>query len=467
MGFGRGILENPRRTPRPLEFEGAIPFGRVVSNQPGARNAVVLTPHPGYFPALAISARGPFVRSDFLRRGGTQHDKDAFGLVPPRGASSLPKRDLISDARDLLVGTLFKRTEIPGDPGRSPTLECRVEDPSMWSNPPTSQPVNQEPSRFIHIGRTSRVESFLELLHTTPRVQEIHQTQTWQGLSSLDRDGFVVATFASFEEHHLILVGGSDYGTYYAVAWFLWHFARVRWLFPGDLGTVIPKGDLANGSALDLGAFYYVDEPDYRGRTFTAMVDASGTNHTAEETNAMRNWLLRNRMHPSVERATLFVQRPRERNTAALVVDPQGSASPSEEPTDPENPANRLCWSLSPDKRKFLGEEARIPVGHGLSRFFPPSTPSFDPVQLNARVAQRGDVPDLYPDVRPRVSGATPLNSRPATAGQVSPAVVPSGYVFSSTRANCNPDPVPRLPPVPPGCYCGLSDFSTDIALCG
>jgi len=437
MGFGRGILADARR--QFLSWEPWIrpAFGTVVPDLADQNHARVIVPQRcSEFQFITPPDDGspPWEVSP--------HELHPFSIVPVFEDTSPPQRTVLSDARDLLIETLYRKTYDPANP-RSSLLECVVEWPGMWTDAEFIDRGYRDPAapaKYIHIGKTSRVES---LLRNDPTLQAAALAQGWDGsLQSLDGDGYVVATTGSDDhrnESHLIFVGGGDYGTYYAVAWFLSKFAGARWLFPGRLGTVIPR---APNLILDR-AFYQIDEPDYRGRTLVGMFDGGGhQTQTPSEINDVRNWLLRNRLHPYSERAVLFGKRDTNGYTAA---------------TSPEHPSNARCQSLPPSKRKFLGIEARIPVGHGLSRFFSPNTMSFDRSLLMpfGDLSRVDALPDLYPDPTPRVYPDAPSpGSQPALAGQ-------------SFDAACGPVNAPvELPcTITPYCPCPREDDGTRLDL--
>lgn len=474
MGFGRGILADPQRTPTPeglpqgttevLKLAHLPPFGRVMSNVRAESRATVLTPAPGNFPApRSSSAPFQFIQQDG-RTGefGSHHEMDPFGLFPLYNDNVPETRDLISDARDLLIETLHRKIHGSTMPRTvaPPTwtfLESKVEDPAMWATPAINATEDGTPARFIHIGRTSRAEELLASLFGDSVVQTtfrtVYPSRVWRGLQFLDGDGYVLATVTTADnQRHLILAGGSDYGTYYAVAWFLWRFAEVRWLFPGDLGTHIPPAERFELNE----AFFHLDEPHYRGRTLGHLVHQGFPSvHTAREINDARNWALRNRLHPHEERITLFWQRPIP-------------VSLRDDRTLDENPANRFCRSLPLSKRKFLAQESRIPVGHGLSRFFSPHTPSFDPAAVTAGAPLRSNNPDPYPDSRPQVPSSsipelTQLGAYPATAGQRGPGR--NTYLFGRSDPGCNFPPGSSLRDDP--CYCPDATLDSLIEMTG
>jgi hypothetical protein len=389
MAFGRGILAPARRIARDFNALEHPPFGLVVSLDQSQPQAVVIVPE----------GTRPFQTERTSDQVRFSHELYPFDAAPRYGETGT-LRTLITDARDLLVQTLFERTAFRTPDGRlahsvSPMLPCIVERRGMWADP---EFYTRYPRKYIHIGKTSLFEELLQ----SPLLRPLHESQGWDGrLASLDADGYVVASITDRNgtRPHILLAGGRDYGTYYAVASFLKEFAGARWIFPGPLGTVIPRNPLFS---LDR-AFYRVEEPDYRGRNLVAMVEGAGipfdlleeerarllrNSHTPEEVNETRNWLLRNRLHSTDERRILLARRPV----------PYGFTAEN----SPDHPDNANCQSLSPVKRKYLRVESRIPVGHGLSRFFSPNVPSLDPDSFGAGMRPRLDVlPEMYPDSRP------------------------------------------------------------------
>lgn len=401
MGFGGGIHKRPRRFFSPL-LPHLGTFGWVTSWFWDC-NVVVVSrplgdrPRPGPFPGD---------RPDF------PHDTDPLGVVPDT-ADGDPRRNLLSDARDLLLQVLFERTaqRYPlTDPradlpiaGQSPVLPCVIEGPDTYQRGPIPAPLSGGVliPGYIHIGRTARAEQILR----DSFLRGVARGYGWDGrLESLDADGYVTYVGVRNDgalERHIIFTGGSDYAVYYAVADFLRRHAGVNWLFPGKLGTVIPRDGIFNLNE----SYFMVEEPDYRGRTLAAMYHTNAESlHTVEEINDLRNWFLRNKLHPHTERAHLFMQA--FANTPAA--------------TTREHPNNRNCVNLDENLRKYTRVESRIPIGHNLSRFFSPHQSSFDGASLTPGVGpdRVSALPHMYPDSRPRDERARPLGRQPALNGQ-------------------------------------------------
>ena len=378
----------------------------------------------------------------------------------PAFRETTPHRTLISDARDLLLRTLYERTavrEIHGGtefilPERSPLLPSEEEGANTWRA--VSPGAVWRPG-FVHVGRTRRAE---EILQGTA-LASARRALDWDGsLDSLDGDGYVILSLGAWGpllERHLILAGATETATYYAVADFLQRFARVFWLFPGELGTVIPRGN----SFEVLDAELHLQEPDYRGRVFAGLGEGGsqenlrdlrtvfeqgwtsppGTpqrdeevhragfvaNQTDWDLHDVRNWTLRNRLHPFGERAILHERRPVAGDS-------------------PEHPTYKNCAPLEDDVRKYLGVESRIPVGHKLSRYFSPHLPSLDARQSGRPNASRAEaLPAMYPDPRPyRVPAAASV-----TLGEfVAPSCQPQSLACVTIEPVGQPCPDNRRP---------------------
>lgn len=96
------------------------------------------------------------------------------------------------------------------------------------------------------------------------------------GLESLDLEGFVIKTSGN----NILLAGRTPLGTRHAVYTFLERHCGVRWFFPGDLGTYVPKrGEIVL--------------PDIRERSNPAFLARYFTIHGKDEA---RRWERRNRL---------------------------------------------------------------------------------------------------------------------------------------------------------------------------
>ena len=99
-------------------------------------------------------------------------------------------------------------------------------------------------------------------------------------LGNLDADGYILFS----RPNELIVVGGSEHGTFFGVATLLQKHGGVRWLFPGALGRVIPKQ-----SRLVLENVNLIDEPVMTSRILY-LAPTDGLAASDEE------WLYCNRM---------------------------------------------------------------------------------------------------------------------------------------------------------------------------
>jgi len=113
----------------------------------------------------------------------------------------------------------------------------------------------------IHIGQTEYVKS-LKL-----------------PLKDLGVDGFQILFPAT---NRVVLAGGSQTGTEFAVYDFLERYVGVRWLFPGDIGTVVSKA-----ASIEIPAQEITSRPAYISRTISTL-------------NAAR-WLHQQRQHWTIQ----------------------------------------------------------------------------------------------------------------------------------------------------------------------
>ena len=179
MGFGRGILEPPRRTywisnkskggkGFPDAYRLGLPFGLVVAQGQLQSDALVVV--PGGTPAFHIDVVDDQV--------AFPHDQNPFDIVPRFGDIEVATaRTVLSDARDLLVQTAYERTAVRMSNGRiiranSPMLECREERSGFWSDPAIRA---RTPRKFIHVGRTSKAEELLG----APILRPLYQASNW------------------------------------------------------------------------------------------------------------------------------------------------------------------------------------------------------------------------------------------------------------------------------------------------
>ena len=385
MGFGTGLLSRRRgnltdgATPRPpVVLVDRTPMTEHVAAFREGRMPRSATPG-GAYQSLATVVT-PVGTPEFRRDSGTGFPaaRDPLGIVQFRaGSTTLTMRTLVSDARDLLISTIFERTAQRSSLGTilgGPLLVATNETDRLWI-----QGAVQE-RQFIHIGRTNYAQQILA------------ESLNGLELDDLDADGFVAFSIRRGNSFHFILAGGSDYGTFFAVSWFLQQHARVRWFLPAivvpslgatlmggsekvDLFTVIPPAETFVTEAIQR-----IDEPDYRSRTFSTMVGLGL--HSPEEIDAYRHWALCNRMRPSYERQLLFYSRPGA---------PLGERRETLGCADPIEGA----------KAGLLRSEERMPSGHNLPSFFSPWLPSMD--QERSQTTPRvHSVRDMFPDPRIR-----------------------------------------------------------------
>jgi len=74
---------------------------------------------------------------------------------------------------------------------------------------------------------------------------------------NLEKEGFIIQTVKG----NLILLGHDDAGTQFAVYTFLENYLGVRWLWPGELGEVVPTN-----KTISIGAVNETQEPHYKWR---------------------------------------------------------------------------------------------------------------------------------------------------------------------------------------------------------
>lgn len=414
MGFGQGILADPRRGPivAPSRSTGErlrlVEFGPIA----GGPQPLVSIEVPENTP--------PFTRPGIADELG--HNRPELLVTTDTRGRLL--RSLVSDARDLLVETLFEIANVREDGSRR-WNQSVVE--MFWDNTPAplvteAGVVVPTGTKTIHLGPTDTTRRFLQELYATRRLE-----LGWDGtLESLDGDGFIAISLQEGPHKHLLLAGGSEYGTYFAVAWFLREKARARWLFPGPDGTVLPRtGTLSIDEVVN-----QIEEPHYRSRSLGALVYRSA--YSAREVNATRNWVLRNLLRPTEERALLFYLRPPARTPPV------------------ERVEFKSCRNLTDDRRLLLQTEERCPGTHNLSHFFSPHKTSMDYTRGAAApdgMGLRGQVsPEIYPSPGPYGIG-NPL-----------PVVGRRPEVRVNYRGT-HPDPVPCVPN--PLCECPQEDFST------
>jgi hypothetical protein len=82
-------------------------------------------------------------------------------------------------------------------------------------------------------------------------------------VNTLDEDAFILQSVSS---QHLIIIGGSDWGTEFGVYAFLEKFLGVHWLMPTELGTDIPLN-----KNLILPQVNFIDSPSYISRQISPL----------------------------------------------------------------------------------------------------------------------------------------------------------------------------------------------------
>lgn len=346
------------------EIKPYVPAGFIVVDPGSGKRAVLVVPW-GEPPLRAWASRAERARA-------------LLALQPVQ-------RSRITDAAELMVETVRARTDV--------TLEVidenRVDAPGVAD------------ANLIHLGVNGVVRSLLRpywgwvRAELRARVPVPSATGGFSPELAPDSDGFVMLAVRDpvRPRNHLILLGGTGWGTRFAVVHLLSRHAGARWLTPGPGGAVVPRSPswiLARDVADD-GLNVY-DEPDYRGRSLDAL---SAPVQSLAAIDAVRDWALNNRLHPADERIYLY-QKPVE-------------GAPRPYP---------LCTTpiLGPT-RAFIRKETRIPVPHALNDLLSPY--EFDPVLSDRR---RFEVhPEFYPDIRPRVSlqGAAPIT------GGAAPTMLP------------------------------------------
>jgi len=135
-------------------------------------------------------------------------------------------------------------------------------------------PVVQEPGAnvAIHIGRSAYVD------------------QQKLDIAKLDGDGFVLK---GIDAKNYVIAGPTDWGTEFGIYEFLERYVGVRWLFPTEVGTYIPKL-----STLDVPATEVRQEPAYWSRQDYPI--AENWTETSTYNGAAAEWGRRNRLHSRI-----------------------------------------------------------------------------------------------------------------------------------------------------------------------
>ncbi|HEX7904498.1 MAG TPA: DUF4838 domain-containing protein [Chitinophagaceae bacterium] len=106
---------------------------------------------------------------------------------------------------------------------------------------------------------------------------------------NLEKEGFTIQTVKG----NLILLGHDDAGTQFAVYTFLENYLGVRWLWPGELGEVVPKN-----KTISIDAINETEEPHYKWRSRMSLKanDVWRTRVTSDSTaNEVELWEKRNK----------------------------------------------------------------------------------------------------------------------------------------------------------------------------
>lgn len=239
---------------------------------------------------------------------------------------------------------------------------------------------------FVHIGPTEKSREILGALRDS--------AGAWDGIpESLDADGYVhVCARQGGGAVHVLIIGGSDYGTYFGVSAFLQQYAHAAWLFPGPLGEEIRP---ASPPILEMASLNWLDEPTLRSRSYAGMSQGrpAAALNSVVECDEIRTWQLRNRLRPTFDRSQIFVS----------------ARAAGDEPGLPNGETRLLARNLGcalDDERDrpfviaMLETEDRIPVHHNLERHLSPFLAPFGSARLSLeRVFEN---PSIYPDVRPR-----------------------------------------------------------------
>lgn len=386
MGFRGGMHQPTLRAPFFLYGEGTVIgpgfAGCLIAtlSGTGANGPVNLVVPPGTPPAR----RRPETREEAERQARDFIPRYAFeqtGLPVPTGHA---ERTLLGDARDLFVNVVHKATgvELPSHSWDHPGLLNATAGPQTTLGGPEAiftGPV------LIHLGENPITTEVLlsRWPYVNPElVAESHDAGPFLGFErAFDADGFALVRVFDGGRLHIMVLGGSDYGTYYGVATLLRETLGVRWIFPGDLGEVIPThgtyrmmfGAPINQRLIFDGLFNRYHEPDYRGRSMDGL--AGSVQFSAPEVDAVRTWALNNRLHPADERVYL----------RQIFLGPDACREPLP-----------LLWTA-------LGKESRIASNHALHLLLSPYDNDREQGGLNAWKIGESH-PEFFPDVRPRYS---------------------------------------------------------------
>ncbi|MBI5513954.1 MAG: hypothetical protein HY909_09310 [Deltaproteobacteria bacterium] len=359
MGFGPGLDERARHGPAYRATPAAVTLVRRSTEGGPLPRARLLVP----------AGLRPFVRTppaDWWRFLVTSD--------PPGRGGPVTQRTVLSDARDLFLRTVLEATgaELPVT---EDSAMAGLTDPCV-----------------VHLGRTEFLRGLL-----ARRPELFSPSSLWTGdWADVDGDGFVAFSVLVEGTTHLVLAGGSDYGTYFAVAWYLERITGVRWLYPGPRGQVLQRAEVLE----DREGVNRLEEPDYRSRTLHTI--ASSQSFTEAELDAHRTWALNNRLRPGEERRTLLDRALRFGGTANCMAPLQGTQA-----------ALLLSEERIPQSHNFARHLPPVwvkvrPSPEALFRGFPPGTlPGDEDTPPSERYVVRN--PSSYPDLRPRSSNTAPF----------------------------------------------------------
>lgn len=322
----------------------------------------VVTPAgtPGYLELSVLEST-----LDYARRLVT-----AAPETPTRVGRISTQRTVIGDARDLLVHAL---------------KQCLgAEAPDMVMD----DDVSAEHSTVVHIGPTRQALEILQAVAGGP--DELQGWNHWDGRTeTLDADGYIHLCLTDPDlRTHLLLLGGTAYGTYFSVADFLHTHLGARWLMPGRLGTVLPPRNILLIPAGD--QLNRIEEPDIRSRNLSAVMNSNQMG--AEECDDVRNWLLRNRYRPFDERQAVFYTTSNS--------NPERAWASTNICAPPASERNFLM--------AMLQHEARLPAYHNMRAHLSPFKPSTLPGFSGTARANPASMLHVYPDVRPRLIPTLP-----------------------------------------------------------
>ncbi|MEZ4393992.1 MAG: hypothetical protein R3A48_23205 [Polyangiales bacterium] len=351
MGFGPGLYLPGRDEPITNSYSANAPWTLL---SPEHRTLVV---SPAGTPA---PLREP--------RTGVEAIERARLLVDPTQQGATPARTLVGDARDLLLWTL-RRANVAGLDADSQV--CARESFSTGALRRYDDSVPARGDVEIHVGWTFSALQMLTESH--PAVEGAPSDSLYREHpppTHIDADGFVCLARQAADRIQVVLAGGGDYGTYFAVVWFLRKLCDAEWLLPGPLGFVVTD-HLGSALVAPAGLSRLV-EPWIRSRTLDGLAN-SGL--TLGEIDQLRDWSLRNFLRPGNCRPFMR-QQLRQLEACALL--------------DPTQPSSNLWRS-----------EERFSAAHNQNQLLSPTS-------LTALTGGAGDLrlyqvaPELFPDTRLR-----------------------------------------------------------------